>query len=87
MLVLALFLSADSAEMFASGHDLIPSLMALLSSCVRTADSNPAEEQQQEYDEQNRSQGTAWVVAPTSAVWPGRQQTNQENDENDESQS
>jgi hypothetical protein len=43
--VLALFLGANSAEMFASGHNLIPSLMALLFLCVPTASSDPAEEQ------------------------------------------
>jgi hypothetical protein len=86
VLVLTLFLGTDTAQMFTSGHNtgflvLLVHVPFKMARSLRLLEA--AEKQQQEDDQENCSQSTAWVVTPPSTVRPGWQQTDEEDNEYD----
>ena len=44
---------------------------------------SPAHQGKDEDDDENQTQSATWVIAPASAIRPGWQSTNQQQDEND----
>jgi hypothetical protein len=44
---------------------------------------NSSEKEEDQEDDKDESQGTAWVIAPSATVWPCRQRTHEENNKYD----